>query len=678
MAAQSSFYVTGGTLRADSPSYVERKADQELYDGLHQGVYCYVLTSRQMGKSSLMVRTAQKLRQAGITVSVLDLTAVGQNLTPEQWYGGLLSRLGAQINLETELDDFWWAHERLGPCQRFFGALEKIVVQERRLAGSGEAPAAKQEKIQAGNSATLPERGTSESRVKPKLVVFVDELDTVRSLPFSTDEFFAAIREFYTRRTEDPAFASIAFALLGVATPSDLIRDTRLTPFNIGRRIELRDFDEAEVQPLAEALGQSPRRAQAVLRRIMHWTDGHPYLTQRLCHAVALNPAISGAAAVDQECRQIFFSHRARERDDNLLFVRERLLRSEADLIKLLRLYRQVHRSTRIAQIFGFRFTLRKIEPVADEEASPLTSILRLAGIAKVENGVLRVRNRIYYRVFDPNWIDANMPVAELWRRWLVVWGQIKRMARFFGIIFLLMVLASTAALVWTRPWERIHWEPGVDDQDPDFAPAVTSKGPLKPVIPSRSADAPATTIDLSRFYNASLNMTWHPGLPNNNLSALPPGLHTFAGTVFDVRGVVQLAGSNLRRHGFPRRITGIPVHSKPTRLYILHAAGWSVSDGAQIGNYTVHFADGRRRYVPILYGQDVRDWLVTTSSLPVGDTSVVAWKEPDSGNTGEMRHRLFVTTWDNPFPDAEIASIDFSTSMTAAAPFLVAISLGP
>jgi hypothetical protein len=50
---QSTFYVTGGTLRHDAPSYVERQADKDLLDGLLKGEFCYVLTSRQMGKSSL-------------------------------------------------------------------------------------------------------------------------------------------------------------------------------------------------------------------------------------------------------------------------------------------------------------------------------------------------------------------------------------------------------------------------------------------------------------------------------------------------------------------------------------------------------------------------------------------------------------------------------------------------
>ena len=89
----TTFYVTGGTLRQDAPSYVERQADRDLFEGLSRGEFCYVLTSRQMGKSSLMVRTAARLRNEGVNVAILDLTAIGQNLSPGQWYGGLLRRL---------------------------------------------------------------------------------------------------------------------------------------------------------------------------------------------------------------------------------------------------------------------------------------------------------------------------------------------------------------------------------------------------------------------------------------------------------------------------------------------------------------------------------------------------------------------------------------------------------
>src|SRR5204863_5810383 len=126
------FFLAGGALSVDAPSYITREADNLLFRSLLNGEFCYVLTSRQMGKSSLMVRTAARLRQEGVAVAVLDLTTVGHNLTPDQWYGGLLRTLGHQLDptgaLEEELDEYWAAQERLGPLHRWLTALREIVL----------------------------------------------------------------------------------------------------------------------------------------------------------------------------------------------------------------------------------------------------------------------------------------------------------------------------------------------------------------------------------------------------------------------------------------------------------------------------------------------------------------------------------------------------------------------
>jgi len=361
----------------DAPSYVERQADRDLLQGLLDGEFCYVLTSRQMGKSSLMVRTADKLRREGVNALVLDLSAIGQNLTPEQWYDGFMVRMGRQSSLEDELDDFWSAHQQLSPVQRCFTAIRDLVLPK-----------------QPG-----------------RLVIFVDEIDVVRSLPFSMDEFFAAIRECYNRRTEDPELERLNFCLLGVATPSDLIRDTRITPFNIGRRIELHDFTEQEARPLATGLhlraGASQAMAEKLLDRVLLWTNGHPYLTQRLCRELAhdetdiRNGRHSAEQLIDRLCHDLFFSSRASERDDNLVFVRERLLRSEVNRASLLNLYERIARH----------------KDVADDETNPLVSVLRLSGVVRAVSGRLVTRNRIYEHVFNRSWIRANLPQADLLRQ---------------------------------------------------------------------------------------------------------------------------------------------------------------------------------------------------------------------------------------------------------------------
>src|SRR5690242_19747872 len=122
----AAFYLTGCTLRSDTPSYVSRSTNAELHDALTAGEFCYVLTSRQMGKSSLLVRTAVRLREEGVRVAVLDLTAIGQNLQAEQWYYGLLERLGEQLDLEAPLDEYWTTHTRFGPLRRFMAALREV------------------------------------------------------------------------------------------------------------------------------------------------------------------------------------------------------------------------------------------------------------------------------------------------------------------------------------------------------------------------------------------------------------------------------------------------------------------------------------------------------------------------------------------------------------------------
>jgi WD40 repeat protein len=60
---------------------------------------------------------------------------------------------------------------------------------------------------------------------------------------------------------------------------------------------------------------------------------------------------------------------------------------------------------------------IRKGSSVRDDEMNPLISTLRLSGIVRTVNGNLKVRNRIYSRVFDRTWIENVMPQAELRRQ---------------------------------------------------------------------------------------------------------------------------------------------------------------------------------------------------------------------------------------------------------------------
>ena len=339
---------------------MERKADRELLSNLLASELCYVITSRQMGKSSLMVRSAAKLREHGVGVVVLDLTAVGQNVTPEQWYDGLLNRAARQLRLEDEMEDYWFKYERLSPVQRLFGALRDIAMEQ--YSGS--------------------------------LVLFVDEVDAVRSLSFATDEFFAAMRECFNRRAEDPAFQRLTFCLLGVAKPDDLISDARSTPFNIAQRIELSDFEPDAIKALADGLNREPDMADQLLERVFHWTNGHPYLTQRLCRSIAEDTSVQHMENVDSLCEQLFLTSKAQEEDDKLNFVRRWLLASDTPVKEVLESYQQILSAGHVP-----------MENVSESVLHPL----RLSGIISVQAQGISVRNRIYARSFGEDWVNRQL-----------------------------------------------------------------------------------------------------------------------------------------------------------------------------------------------------------------------------------------------------------------------------
>lgn len=399
----TSFFTTGGNLRPDDPTYVERKADGEILTRLRNGEFCYMLDSRQVGKSSLMVRTVLRLRAEGVKVCVIDLQSVGNTLTQDQWYAGLLYSIGRELDCEDALDRAWSRIEKFGPYQRWMAAFTDVI---------------------------LPALGEG------RLVIFIDEIDIVRSLNFSSDEFFLGIREMFNKRSLDPRFERLTFCLVGSASPADLIKDKTVTPFNIGSRIELTDFTAAEASPLAKGFEYAGNEALAVLSRVLHWTGGHPYLTQKLCLACAEARATSNSS-VDEQCAKLFFTDAAKDQDPNLTYVRDRLLKTIEDIASVLLMLRQI-----------------RTQSVAVDETSEAQGVIRLSGIVATKDRMMQIRNGIYRKVFDDQWINRNLPEREAIReervrvREAVAERKVRKSYRTAVIIGLSIVAVAAAVIV--------------------------------------------------------------------------------------------------------------------------------------------------------------------------------------------------------------------------------------
>ena len=363
--ATGEFFSVGAPLHAVRAGYIRRKADDQLYDTVVAGRFAHVLAPDRTGKSSLVAATAARLENNGCKVAVLDLEHIGVRDgggDAGRWYYNVAYRLLRQLRIRYDLQAWWQDKSVLSNRQRLLEFYSEILLQ------------------------FVPER----------IVIFLDEIQCIEELPFA-DQLLASIRAAHNARTTDPDFSRLSFVLLGECDPINLIEEAELSPFNVTQPIVLNDFKRDELDLFSTELNLVAHDATVALDRIFYWTQGQPYLSQKLARAIARDGAATDVVEqIDRIATQQLAGRAALHNEPHMSHIHRAIINDDKRKEALLNLYGKIRKGVVVAADLG----------------SPLQRRLIAVGLLEIDqDSNLRVRNRLYERVFTARWANENLPV---------------------------------------------------------------------------------------------------------------------------------------------------------------------------------------------------------------------------------------------------------------------------
>ena len=379
---------TAGMLSVGKPvapddCYIEREADRQVVDVLKGGGFCYMLAPHRVGKTSLSDRAQRRLaKEVSCTCVSTTLNGLGTNSSVDNFYYRLVHDACQQTDLGIDAASFWSEEAHASPADRWHKVLHNIVL----------------------------------ASPKQRLFVFVDELNVMLRLPFSVEEFFGTIRRICDDGVKNPVSSRIAFCVLGVVAYDDVIRDHANTALNVATEIHLDDFTKKELYGFTNIVATFAEHPAAVLDATYDWTEGHPYMAQRILSAIQL----SGHVAAGTEARRV------KE------MVHKYFLSSQPDQM-IEKTYEHFDRANpvwgipRTAEMLELQGKLLTGDGTPADRRSPAQASLRLTGLAANrivgDQVLLRCRNRIYAEIFDADWVHQELvdrPISEAldaWRR---------------------------------------------------------------------------------------------------------------------------------------------------------------------------------------------------------------------------------------------------------------------
>ena len=362
MDATGEFFSVGAPLHPVRPGYIRRDADEVLYATLASGQNAHVIAPDRTGKSSLIAATSARLQYNGVKVAVIDLAQIGERdggSNPGRWYYSIAYRILRQLRLKVDLQNWWQDKSMLSNRQRLVEFYIEIVLQH----------------------------------VKEQVVIFIDELQYAERLPFASD-LLASIRAANNARATDHELLRLSFALVCECDPRGLVDDDRLSPFVISREIRLGDFDRDNLDIFATELHLPGDDAALALDRIYYWTNGQPYLSQKLARSVS-RERVSGdiAGHVDRIAKQQLAGRAALHSEPHMSHLHRQILSDRKYLEGLLNLYGKIRKG---------------IDVEVDSESILHRRLLATGLVVASESGKFAFRNRVYKRVFTSRWANQG------------------------------------------------------------------------------------------------------------------------------------------------------------------------------------------------------------------------------------------------------------------------------
>lgn len=247
--------IPSGPLSLNADNYIPLTSVETLiYRAISQpGGLVRIKGNRKTGKSSLILRVLQQIKNLNYLPIYIDLSQADQSLADSnelflQW---LCTNISHQMQLEPNIEEYW--HSRLGAKVSCTNYLEDYIL----------------------NSQSQP------------VVLILNHIDDISNWPHNK-EFFSLLRAWYEQGKFNPDFGKLRLILVQ-GTEIQVKLNITQSPFNVGLSITLPDLTAEQISTLA-----SRYQLQGVtlehIQELMFMVGGHPYLINSALYYLANHP----------------------------------------------------------------------------------------------------------------------------------------------------------------------------------------------------------------------------------------------------------------------------------------------------------------------------------------------------------------------------------------------------